>query len=106
MTNHFANPAANTFPETLSGKKESRAENWTIRHVGAGVGLLGGTCLLAGACFLTVMQHVYGEKTHGVWLFLMVLPLWIFGAHCFDQIERAEKAGKLEYCRKHGLSDR
>lgn len=99
MTNHFVNPA-----ETIINQKEFGAENWTIRHLGAGLGLLGGTCLLAGACFLAVIEHVYGEKTHGVWLFLLVLPLWILGAHCFDRIEDAEKAAKLEYCRKHGLS--
>jgi hypothetical protein len=101
MINHFANPAEKTLPKTFIYQKESVAENWTIRHIGAGVGLLGGTCLLAAACFLTLIELVYGEKTHGVWLFLMVLPLWILGAHCFDRIERAEKAGKLEYCRKH-----
>ena len=101
MINHFANPAENTLPQTFINRKESAAENWTIRHIGAGLGLLGGTLLLAGACFLTVIEYVYGEKTHGVWLFLPTLPLWILGAHCFDKIEDAMKTEKLEYCRKH-----
>lgn len=99
MINHLANA-----PEILISRNKFGAENWTLRHIGAGLGLLGGTLLLAGACFLTVIELVYSEKTHGVWLFLPVLPLWLFGAHCFDQIETAEKAAKLEYGRKHGLS--
>ncbi len=99
MTTHFANPAEEFAPNIFTGKQENTAKNWTIRHIGAGIGLLGGTFILAFAVFLTVFQFVYGEKPHGGWLFALVLPLWFFGAHCFDKIEETGRAKRIEYCK-------
>ncbi len=99
MTTHFANPAKEFAPNVFTRKKENTAKNWTIRHIGAGIGLLGGTLLLAFAVFLTVFQFIYGEKSHGGWLFALVLPLWFFGAHCFDKIEETDRAKRIEYCK-------
>jgi hypothetical protein len=105
MTNHFVNSANNTLPKTLINKKEIRNNFWTIWYVGAGIGLLGGTFVLACAVFLTIFQFLYGEQPHGSWLFAVVLLLWIIGAHCFDKIEEIDKAGRIEYCKQHGMTD-
>ena len=99
MTNHFVNTTEINLSKSFSGKKESTGSYWTIWHIGAGIGLLGGTLLLFGCCFLIIFQYFSGEKPLGVWLFLAVLPLWIIGAHCFDKAEEIERAGKIEYCK-------
>lgn len=96
MTNHFANPAGNALTGTFVNRKEVSENYWTIWHVGAGVGLLGGTLILFCAAFLTVFQFFYRETPHGSWLFAVVLPLWIIGAHCFDKIDDLEKARRVE----------
>lgn len=105
MTTHFVNPANNTLPKIFTNKKEIPEERWTIRHVGAGIGLLGGTFILACAVFLSIFQYFYGEAQHGIWLYAIVLPLWIIGAHCFDKIEELDKARRIEYCKQHGMTD-
>ena len=97
MTNHFANPAGSALPETFVNQREIPVNYWTIWHVGAGVGLLGGTFILFCAAFLTVFQFFYRETSHGSWLFAVVLPLWIIGAHCFDKIDDLEKAGRIDF---------
>ena len=105
MTNHFANPASNALPRTFVTRKEISRNYWTIWHVGAGIGLLGGTLILFCAAFLTIFQFLYSEMPHGSWLFAVVLPLWIIGAHCFDKIEELDKARKIEYYKQHGMWD-
>jgi hypothetical protein len=105
MTNHFTNSVESTLPKTFINQKESSGSNWTIWHIGAGVGLLGGTFILVCALFLTVFQYLYSETPHGSWLFAVVLPLWILGAHCFDKVEEIDKARRIEYCKQHGMSD-
>lgn len=105
MTNHFANPAETNLSKSINGKIEFPADNWTIRHIGAGVGLLGGTFILFGAVFLMVFQFLNGEQQHGHWLFALVLPLWIIGAHCFDKVEELEKARRIEYCKRQGMTE-
>lgn len=105
MTNHLVNSTKNTLPKTYINKKKSSGSNKTIWHVGAGIGLLGGTLLLFGGGFLVIFQYFSGEKPLGIWLFLIVLPLWILGAHCFDRIEEIDKAGRIEYCKQHGITN-
>jgi hypothetical protein len=73
--------------KTIVDKKEVTGGNWTIWDIGAGLGLLIGTCIFAAAVFLTVLSYFYSEHPHGSWLFLAVLPLWVLGAYCFDKIE-------------------
>lgn len=104
MTNQLANTAEIVLSESFRSKKESVRNRWTIRHAGAGLGLLGGTFILACASFLTIFQFVYGENPHGSWLFAVVLPLWILGAHCFDKIEEIERAARIENCALHGMA--
>lgn len=101
MTNPFVNPTEKILLNVFTGKKENTAKNWTIWHIGAGIGLLGGTLLLGCAVFLIIFQFLYSEKLHGSWLFFVVLPLWILGAHCFDKIEEIDKTRRIEYCRKY-----
>jgi hypothetical protein len=98
MIRPFVNPTEKILLNFFIGKKENTAKNWTIWHIGAGIGLLGGTFLLGCTVFLTFFQFLYSEKTHGNWLFFVVLPLWIFGAHCFDKIEEIDKTGRIENC--------
>ncbi len=95
MTNHFVNSADKNL--AFNKKKEFVSNYWTVWHIGAGIGLLGGTILLACATFLTAFQFVYGEIPHGSWLFALVLPLWAFGAHCFDKNDDLEKARRNEF---------
>ena len=98
MTSHFVNSTEKILPSVFTKKKENITKNWTIWHIGAGMGLLGGTILLGCAVFLTVFQFLYSEKPHGNWLFFVVLPLWILGAHCFDKIEEIDKMRRIESC--------
>ncbi|MDQ3713640.1 MAG: hypothetical protein M3388_15655 [Acidobacteriota bacterium] len=105
MTNHFANSADNALPKAFINKKEIPDYYWTIWHIGAGVGLLGGMFILACAVFLSIFQFLYSEIPHGSWLYAVVLPLWILGAHCFDKIEDLDKARRIEYCKKYRMTD-
>jgi len=99
MINHFVNSADKTRPKPFIKKKESAGRNWTIWHIGMGIGLLGGTFLLFSVVFLAIFQFLYSEEQHGNWLFAVVLPLWILGAHCFDKIEEIDRARRIEYCK-------
>jgi hypothetical protein len=92
----MTNQAEKLLPKILIARQENKAANWTLWHIGAGVGLLGGLLILCGASFLTVFEYFYNEKPHANWLFMTVLPLWILGAQCLDKIEEAEKARKIE----------
>lgn len=92
MTTHFIKAENKSFPNAFSNQKESFRNPWTIWHVGAGIGLLGGLMLLFGGCFLIVFEYFTGEKQLGIWLFPAILPLWIIGAHCFDKVEETEKS--------------
>lgn len=105
MATHLLNSTNETLTKTSINTKEAARSPWTIWHIGAGIGLLGGTFVLFCACFLTVFQYFYGELPHGVWLYVIVLPLWIIGAHCFDKVEEIEKAKRIEYCRQNGMTD-
>lgn len=105
MTHNFTNTTNNALAKTFSNKKETARDAWTIWHVGAGIGLLGGTFILACAVFLSIFQYFYGEVPHGVWLYVIVLPLWVVGAHCFDKVEELDKARRIEYCKQHGMTD-
>ena len=75
MTNHFANSAENALPKAFIDKKKFPDNYWTIWHIGAGIGLLGGVFFLAFASFLTIFQFLYSENPHGSWLYAVVLPL-------------------------------
>jgi hypothetical protein len=105
MANRLFNPAVDGLRPVFIDRNDSARRFWTGWHVGAGLGLLGGTLVLFGAAFLTIFQFIYGEIPHGNWLFAVVAPLWILGAHCFDKVEQSDKARRIEYCRRTGLND-
>jgi hypothetical protein len=60
--------------------------------------------VLVCAVFLTIVQYLYGENLNDTWLYAIVLPLWILGAHCFDKIEEIDKDRRIEYCEKNGMT--
>jgi hypothetical protein len=95
MTNQLINVTETRFSNSLNKRRAIPRGYWTIWHIGAGIGLLGGTLILACAVFITIFQYSYGETPHGVWLYLVVLPLWILGAHCLDEVEEIEKARSI-----------
>jgi hypothetical protein len=105
MRSHLLNIAEQQISKAFVTKNESTLKNRMLWNFGAIVGLLGGTCLLFGAAFMTVFEYFYSETPHGNWLFLTVLPLWILGAACLDKIEDAEKADRIEFCEKHPIKD-
>jgi hypothetical protein len=106
MRNHLLNIPEQRVSKAFVTKNESTRSNRPLWNLGVGIGLLGGTTLLFGAIFLTIFEYFYSEKPHGSWLFLAVLPLWIIGAVCLDKIEDAEKADRIEYCKKNPLKDK
>jgi hypothetical protein len=89
--------ANKTLSKAFFNDKTERDKRWTIWHIGTGVGLLGGLFMLAFATFLTVFQFLFSENPRGSWLYAIVLPLWVLGAHCFDKIEDIDKAKKNDY---------
>ena len=98
MNSAFFSLPEKTLPNAFHGKIVVR--NWTIRHIGAGIGLLGGLLILFGANFLIIFEYFEGAKQRGTWLLAVVLPLWILGAHCFDKIEDSDKKRRAEFDRK------
>lgn len=106
MTNQFLNSTREFQPKKIIEKKETALRNWTLLHLAAGIGLLGGTFLLFAAVFLTIFEYFYSENPHGNWLFLAVLPLWVMGAVCLDKVEDAEKAERIAYCKRTGIKDK
>jgi hypothetical protein len=96
MTNekNIANPFVSA--KVFSNINKTAAKNWTIWHIGAGIGLLGGLLILFGTAFVIIFEYFAGEKPVGEWLFLMVIPMWISGAHCFDKLEDLEKEARAE----------
>lgn len=106
MKNHILNAAGQSHPRAIITKKENAPKNLLLCQLGSGIGLLGGTGFLVGAVFLTIFEYFYGENLHGNWFYLAVLPLWVLGAHCLDKIEDAEKAERIERCKRTGMRDK
>lgn len=100
MTNTLTNAAEKLTPHISTDNREFITENRIIWRLGAGVGLLGGLLILFAGIFLLIFEYFGNERLHTTWLFAAVLPLWFLGAHCFDKIDAAEKAGKIDRCEK------
>jgi hypothetical protein len=64
-------------------------------------GILGGAIGLANLMGLssTVLSRL------GTIFIAATLPLFFFVAHCLDRIGDANRASRLEYCRRHGLKE-
>jgi len=41
----------------------------------------------------------------GIWLLVIAFPLLFLSAHCLDKVDSVERQIRLEYCKRHGLSD-
>jgi hypothetical protein len=78
-----------------------REHGWTWKSMGACVGLIGGLIAPLVGLVFTVLAWFIGDwhgfhlGRDGTILFLLTIPLLIFGAHCLDlldkETERAEK---------------
>lgn len=79
--------------------------NRKLWQIGAGIGLFSGITVLFGTVFTFVAEYFYGEKSHGVWMIFVAFILLGFGAHCLDKIEEMKKHRRLEFCRRHGVSN-
>lgn len=66
---------------------EEKNLSYRLLSLGATIGLFSGTLLFATALFSTIYNFLFTGKLQGSWLLLAVLPLWIFGACCFDYSE-------------------
>jgi len=51
--------------------------------------------------FLAEKQNV---SRIGTWLIIAVFPLMMFAAHCLDKIGAANKAERIERCKRQGMS--
>lgn len=89
MKNHQKNPAEKSAHPAI--KKEIPAGKRAFWDIGATIGLLGGVWFFLSAIFMTISEFLFSEHPRGSWMFLAVLPLWVFGALCYDKVEDAEK---------------
>lgn len=100
MTDQFFNQTNNSLAENASVSKHKKSnlinETWTKYHTGAFAGLAGGFIILFGVIFLNIFDLFAGEKPHGIWLFLMIFPLFAIGAHCLDKISEINKKALRE----------
>lgn len=87
MTDRLVNLKGKFQPKTTDKKLVA---SYKLRMTGAAIGLFGGTSVFIATILLTIFDFLAREKPHGSWLFLAVLPLWIFGAHCLDKAEEVE----------------
>lgn len=87
--------------------------NLTRLYFGAVIGAAGG--FLAGIVGLTLKAVAWIEAGDAVSqsinlastaLLVAMFSLWALCAYFLDKIEQAEKARRIEYCRKNGLSDK
>jgi hypothetical protein len=99
MTNEFALRDNELTPDRV--RATLREHGWTWKSTGACVGLIGGFIAPLVGLALTALAWFVGDwhgfhfGRSGTILFLLTLPLLIFGAHCLDLLdkddERAEK---------------
>lgn len=71
--------------------------------LGVGAGLVG--MVIGAFSLIGLLDGNRGIQTVGTWLIVAAFPLLILAAHCLDKAREAEKAMRLEHCRRHGLKD-
>ena len=81
---------------------ELRLHGWSWKTVGVVFGLCGGiisaligSILTAIAWFSGPTWHGFAMQRDGTVLLFLIIPLFIFGAHCLDLMDQPEKARKL-----------
>ena len=89
MNDQSINFTTLTVSETSIQKSIARR----LLMLGSTVGLFGGTFVLMSAILSTIYDFLLSDQPQGSWLFLVVLPLWVFGAWCFDRSENGTGGG-------------
>jgi hypothetical protein len=98
MREHVAIKSEQALPEVeLSSQaiiSELRRHGWSLKTLGAAVGLFGGIVVAVVACALTIVCWVTHSTWHGpllqrscTVLFFLMIPLLVFGAHCLDLLD-------------------
>ena len=84
----------------IAALDDLRARGWTLRSVGAGVGVCGGFFVGIAGCALTALSWFIGAHWHslpiaatGTVLLILTIPLLLFGGHCLDLCERKHVGG-------------
>jgi len=81
---------------------------WSRRTCGVAFGLCGGLIALIFGTLVTAVSWFIDPKWHGVFLhqtstvlFVVAMPLLIFGAHCLDLLDKDdERTSRLRQCEK------
>ena len=93
-------------------RQRLRLHGWSLASCGAGLGLCGGLAVGLIGGVLTVMSWFTGSRFHGfalqrdgTVLMGLMIPFFIFGAHCLDLLEKrgdktAETAGQQTYTQR------
>ncbi len=92
--------------DKVTGLDNLRSRWIAVLLVSAVLGVAAG---LAGLLFSSVTWF-FNDATKGVAelgtiLVVAFFPLLMLAAHSLDKIREAEKALRLDYCRRHGLKD-
>ena len=93
--------------ETDEAKLSKSRDRWTAVLLSSSVlGLAAGL----GGLALSIVSWFFHDTTKGVselgtLLVVAFFPLLILAAHSLDKVREAEKALRMEHCRRHGLRD-
>lgn len=103
-------------PKILFYEKKSQKEltlckiqsRWTAALIASSIlgissGLMG--LIISGLSLLGFLANNKGVSNLGTWLIVVAFPLIMFAATSLDKVDEAEKAIRLDYCRKHGLKE-
>lgn len=85
MTKRENNSIKERRAQSDSNRKDISKRKPAFWNLGAALGLIGGLWFFTAAVFMTVSEFLFSDNPKGSWLFLAVLPLWLFGAYCFDK---------------------
>lgn len=101
MTTEYSLPTMKLTPHSVMEQIQLHGWNW--RSSGAVCGLCFGVLSpLAGLVFTAVAwltgSHWHGYFIHrcGTLMFVLTIPLLIFGAHCLDLMDRADERAKSD----------
>lgn len=99
MTTELLVSKMNLTPHVVIEQMRTHGSNWT--NWGAVCGLSLGIIAPVVGALLTVITWFTGSEWHGLHLhrtgtvlFVLTIPLLIFGAHCLDLSDRQERAGR------------
>lgn len=81
-----------------------QAALFTSAALGVFSGLAG--LIISGLSLLSFFKDSKEIGNAGACLIVAAFPLMMLTAHCLDKIYAADKAIRLDYCRRHGLKDK